>query len=58
VSLLSALSLYVEVCPSAKGYVMALERGELGDAQSGLDGEVEQGLVPSPCPGPEVTSAE
>ena len=35
-----------------------LSSGKLRDARPGLDGEVEQRLVPSPCPGAEVASAE
>ena len=49
--ILAALAVAADVGPGAEVDVLALEAGELGDPQAGLDVEQEQGMVAAAVPG-------
>ena len=48
---LAALAVAADVRPGAEVDVLPLQAGELGDPQSGLDAEQEQGVVAAAVPG-------
>ena len=55
---LAALAVAADVRPGAEVDVLAVQAGELGDPQAGLDGEQEQGVVAAAEPGGAVRGGE
>ena len=57
-SLFAAFADGVHVGADGEGHVLAGESGELGDPQSGLDGEREHGVIASSGPGGQVAGVQ